>query len=190
VGGGLAPYRLPHATGGRELVSPPPCRSRDGGFSLVELLVVVVIVGVLAALSLPAYTWIINRARSSVARFYAAGEARSCVRSLIADELYAPTGYPSDISIDPQPYNCSLNTAMCASGGGDVWLVVIEDGQPSRADLVATGSDCTGAVAGGAAGGGGTGGTGGGGAVGGGGGGAGGGRPVCSGPKATRPAGC
>jgi prepilin-type N-terminal cleavage/methylation domain-containing protein len=177
------------------LVSPPPCRTKDGGFSLVEVLVVVVIVGVLAALSLPAYTWIINRARSSVARFYAAGEARSCVHSLIADELYAPTGYPSDISIDPQPYDCSLNTAMCASGGGDVWLVLIEDGQPARADLVATGSDCTGSVAGGTGGGaGGTGGGAGGGGNGGaravGGGGAGGGRPVCTGPPATRPVGC
>ncbi len=158
---------------------------RDGaspevhGFSLVEVLVVVVIVGVLAALSLPAYTWIINRARSTVARFYVAGEARSCVRSLITDDLYASGGYPSDISIDPQPYQCALDTAMCAAGGGDVWLVVIEDGQPSRADLVAMGGDCSGTGTGTGTGSTGTGG-----------GGGGGGRPVCTGRPATRPAGC
>jgi type IV pilus assembly protein PilA len=56
----------------------PASKQANGGFTLVELLVVVVILGVLGAVGVPAYFAQVNRARVNSANAAAMAAAKSC----------------------------------------------------------------------------------------------------------------
>lgn len=68
-------------------------RSRSG-FTIVELLIVIVVIGVLAAITIVAYNGITNRAKTSAAASAAAGASKK------AETYNAETGgYPSQASV-------------------------------------------------------------------------------------------
>lgn len=67
--------------------------ARRGGFTLVELLVVLAIIGVLLSIATPRYTGSVDKAREAVLR-----ENLSTLREAI-DKYYADTGrYPSHLA--------------------------------------------------------------------------------------------
>ena len=70
------------------------------GFTLVELMIVVVIVGILAAVAIPMYTGQIKKARASEAEA-TLGSIRSSLRVMYAENREYPdaptSGYPWDI---------------------------------------------------------------------------------------------
>ena len=71
----------------------PASKQANGGFTLVELLVVVVILGVLGAVGVPAYFAQVNRARVNTANAAALAAAKSCAASLVTGDAYvASTG--------------------------------------------------------------------------------------------------
>ena len=68
-------------------------RQANGGFTLVELLVVVVILGVLSAVGIPAYFSQVNRARINSANNAALAAAKACVAARVdADTFVAGDG--------------------------------------------------------------------------------------------------
>ena len=65
---------------------------RQGGFTIVELLIVVIVIGILAAITIVAYTNISNRAESSTAKANAESVLK-VVEAYAADDTN--TGYPT-----------------------------------------------------------------------------------------------
>ena len=64
-------------------------KKANGGFTLVELLVVVVILGVLSAVGIPAYFSQVARARENSANNAALAAAKACAAAGISGDTYA-----------------------------------------------------------------------------------------------------
>lgn len=95
---------------------------KDSGFTIVELLVVIVVIGILAAITIVSYTGVTGRAKTAQAQSNAAS-AQSVAEAYNADLGYYPataaafatgsvsTRLPSGMSIVPQ------STALTTSNG-------------------------------------------------------------------------
>jgi general secretion pathway protein G len=86
----------------------PPAPSAEQGFTLLELMIVMVIIGLLAAIAIPAYTNIIRNGREAVLKADL-HTLRSAIDSYTVDKQKAPTslddlvqaGYIKSMPIDP-----------------------------------------------------------------------------------------
>jgi prepilin-type N-terminal cleavage/methylation domain-containing protein len=68
----------------------PATKKANGGFTLVELLVVVVILGVLSAVGIPAYFSQVNRARVNSGNSAALAAAKACVAARVSGDTFVP----------------------------------------------------------------------------------------------------
>ena len=87
-------------------------RKTQQGFTLIELMIVVAIIGILAAIALPAYQDYTNRAKASEL-VLAASSARTCVTEIVqsvgwgatdaisgCDEDFEPTQFAGSLEVD------------------------------------------------------------------------------------------
>ena len=95
---------------------------RDSGFTLIELMITVAIVGILAAIALPAYTSYILKSNRAVAKAQIMDIANRQPQFLIANRAYADTvqlvasGYvlPSEL-VGKYTYEVTVGTAAMPS---------------------------------------------------------------------------
>lgn len=101
-------------------------RSMQKGFTLIELMIVVAIIGILAAVALPAYQDYTKRARASEVVLAASG-ARTCVSELISN---SNTAYSTCSTTAQTKYATSVTVA---SGG-----VITVSGRDSVSSVTVT----------------------------------------------------
>lgn len=102
--------------------SSTPSRRPDSGFTLLELMIVMVIIGLLAAIAVPAYVQNVRNAREAVLR-EDLRTLRSAIDSYTIDKQKAPqtlddlvqSGYLKTMPIDPFTHR------------SDTWMPVTED---------------------------------------------------------------
>ncbi|RRV79663.1 pilin [Stutzerimonas stutzeri] len=93
------------------------------GFTLIELMIVVAIIGILAAVALPAYQDYTARSRVSEGLLLAA-EAKTLVADNAANVMPAATGglatgYPAVATVGGTPAPCIVGNAPCVQVVGD-----------------------------------------------------------------------
>ncbi|QVL52390.1 MAG: type II secretion system protein [Cyanobium sp. M30B3] len=95
----------------------------QAGFTLVELLIVIVIVGILSAIAIPNFVAQRDRAYVATAQTWAASEARKCAASLLAsggDGDFTATAAPADLpaSVVPTFEACADEAEWTVTAGG------------------------------------------------------------------------
>tara|TARA_Y200000002_G_C22590967_1_gene625201 strand:- start:260 stop:673 length:414 start_codon:yes stop_codon:yes gene_type:complete len=122
-------------------------KKKANGFTLIELMVVVAIVGVLSAVGLPALTKAQDKAKDSAAIATLTNAAKECSLELVngaTSYTFAPDGPFADVTSTGTADACepgSTITLSSASGGGAAWEanVVFTGAIPAAATLDAQG---------------------------------------------------
>ena len=101
-------------------------KKKPNGFTLIELMVVVAIVGILTAVGLPELSKAQDKAKSAAAKSFVSNEAKSCSLALVTGDTYTLSAAPTNVTLDTSS-SCSTGGTIEASGGGDDWSVTFDD---------------------------------------------------------------
>ena len=103
---------------------------KQNGFTMIELMVVVAIIGVLSAVGLPALTSAQDRAKSSAAKQEAVNTAKTCTIAFIGGDATeiagANVGAVASGDVTTAGATCAVSEDFAFTGGGDTWTVTLD----------------------------------------------------------------
>ncbi len=98
---------------------------KQNGFTLIELMVVVAIVGILTAVGLPELSKAQEKAKSSAAKSHVVNEGKSCSLALVTGDSYTLATAPTNVTL-VTGNSCAADGTIAATGGGDTWTVTLD----------------------------------------------------------------
>ena len=101
-------------------------RKKSGGFTLVELMIVVAIIGILAAVAIPAFTRYVKKSRTTEAvshlnKLWSGSVAYYETDHMTTDGTALPKTFPGTSGTVSTAGNCGCLTGGRCAGGGTVW---------------------------------------------------------------------
>ena len=98
---------------------------KKNGFTLIELMVVVAIVGILTAVGLPELSKAQDKAKSAAAKSFVVNEGKSCSLALVTGDTYTLASAPTNVTI-ADTNSCAASGTIAATGGGVTWTVTLD----------------------------------------------------------------
>ena len=107
---------------------------KQNGFTLIELMVVVAIVGVLSSVALPQLTKAQDRAKSAAASSTALNSGKTCSIAIIGGDSTEGDLAESEAgaTVTNAAIECGVAAVFEVSGGNDTWGVTMVDGIPGN----------------------------------------------------------
>ena len=107
------------------VLSKKASSKKQNGFTLVELMVVIVIVGILTAVGLPELTKSQNKAKSAAAKSLVVNASKDCATSLLfGDE---PASLPTGVTGVCAASAGTDIGSIVASDGGETWTIIFDE---------------------------------------------------------------
>jgi len=100
-------------------------KRKQNGFTLIELMVVVAIVGILTAVGLPELSKAQDKAKSSAAKSFVVNEGKSCSLALVTGDTYELAEAPTNVTLG-EDNSCAAEGTIAATGGGVTWTVTLD----------------------------------------------------------------
>ena len=104
-------------------------KGKKNGFTMIELMVVVAIIGVLSAVAMPALTSAQARAKSSAAKQESVNAAKTCTIELLGgDSTLGDVSAVTTGDITNVATTCGSSAVYAFTGGGKTWTTTLTDG--------------------------------------------------------------
>lgn len=98
---------------------------KQNGFTLIELMVVVAIVGILTAVGLPELTKAQDKAKAAAAKSFVVNEGKSCSLALVTGDSYTLASAPTNVTLETGN-SCAASGTIGATGGGKTYTVTLD----------------------------------------------------------------